>query len=31
MDLELIAAHAVVSSDQPLLQISNRAVSQGNY
>jgi hypothetical protein len=27
IDLELIAAHTVISSDQPLLQVADRAVS----
>jgi hypothetical protein len=30
VNLELIAAHPVVSSDQPLLQVANRAVCQGH-
>ena len=29
INLELIAAHTVVGSDQPLLQVANRAVCQG--
>ena len=31
IDLELITAHAVIGSDQPLLQIANRSVCQRNY
>ena len=31
IDLELIAAHPVVGSDQPLLQVANRAVRQRHH
>jgi hypothetical protein len=31
INFELIAAHAVVCSDQPLLQITDRAVSQRHH
>jgi hypothetical protein len=31
IDLELIAAHAMIGPDQPLLQVPNRAVRQGHY
>ena len=30
VNLELIAAHAVIGSDQPLLQVANRSVCQRN-
>jgi hypothetical protein len=31
IDLELIATHAVIGPNQPLLQIANRSVSQRDY
>src|ERR1700720_193024 len=31
IDLELIAAHTVISSDQPLLQVADRAVCQRHH
>jgi hypothetical protein len=31
VDLELIAAHAVIGSNQPLLQVADGAACQGNH